>query len=527
MAPTLRTVRIGKTAVGSLVGWALHVLLAASVAESDAQLVPLSDETVVNTYTTGQQTTPAVAADATGNYIVVWESAPGPSPQSVAVRGQRFSAAGAALGDEFQVAASSNQRDLEPDVAMSPDGSFVVTWRDYDENSYPRIAARAFDSSGVPRGEPAFVDAEPEVGGFFDYNYYYGGAPAAAAGEQGEFVVVWSGGLKYLSYFGYSRYFSIRGRRLDANGTPAGDELRIGGSGFHWTIGPDIAEQGPGQFVVVWSEASYTYGYDDDGNYIRIRSFDVQGRVIDNDGGSTQQTFSVGADGYRGPSVAADAVGNFVVVWPRFTEDDGYQVLARRFAADGTPSADALRVDTGATGTPGTPTNAGALGTTVAMTGDGSFAVVWSEGGTSYEGNTDGDGQGVFGRLYDADATPQGPESVVNTYTTGAQQAPSVVFSSDQSLVVAWQSEGQDGSDSAIVQRRFARAAACGDATIDGRTSASDALFALQSAVGIRECAACICDVDTSGTVTTTDALAILTVGVGTTSVVLDCAACS
>jgi hypothetical protein len=513
--------------LGLLAGFHLGASAFGWVTEGNAQLVPLSEESVVNTYTTGRQTVPAVAADAAGNYIVVWERQPSASSQSLEVHGQRFSTAGAPLGDEFQVAASSNQRDLAPDVAMSPDGSFVVTWRDYDENSYPRIAARAFDSSGSPRGEPAFVDAEPEVGGFFDYNYYYGGAPAAAAGQQGEFVVVWSGGLKYPSYFGYSRYFSIRGRRLDANGTPAGDEVRVGGSGFYWTIGPDIAEQAPGQFVVVWSEASYTYGYDDDGNYIRIRDFDVRGRLLDEDGGSTPQTFSVGADGYRGPSVAADAVGNFVVAWPRFTDDDGYQVFARRFSADATPRADAFRVDTGATGTPGTPTNAGALGTSVAMTADGSFAVVWSEGGTGYEGNTDGDGQGVFGRLYDANATPQGPESVVNTYASGAQQAPSIVFSSDQSLVAAWQSDGADGADDAIAQRRLARAAACGDATVDGHTSASDALFALQTSVGIRECAACICDVDTSGSVTTTDALAILTIGVGTPSVVLDCAACS
>ena len=160
------------------------------------------------------------------------------------------------------------------------------------------------------------------------------------------------------------------------------------------------------------------------------------------------------------------------------------------------------------------------------MTSDGHFAVVWSEGGTGYKGNSDGDAQGIFGRVYNPDGSPQSPETVVNAYTTGAQQAPSIVFNSDRSLVVTWQSENQDGSDSAIVERRFAPAAACGDATADGQLSASDALFALQSAVGIRECAACICDVDQSGSVTVLDALVILRIGLGDGSVDLTCPAC-
>ncbi|HET9062363.1 MAG TPA: hypothetical protein VFO62_03650, partial [Candidatus Binatia bacterium] len=186
-----------------------------------------------------------------------------------------------------------------------------------------------------------------------------------------------------------------------------------------------------------------------------------------------------------------------------------------------------LRVDSGATGTPGTPTNAGKLGTRVAMAGDGRFTVVWSEGGTSYEGNSDGDGQGIFGRTYNPDASPQSAEVVLNAHTAGAQQAPSIVLRSDQSLAVAWQSEDQDGSDFAIVARRFARAAACGDATADGLTSASDALLVLQVTVGTRECAPCTCDVDQSGAVTTVDSLAILKAGLGDDRVELTCSSCS
>lgn len=55
----------------------------------------------------------------------------------------------------------------------------------------------------------------------------------------------------------------------------------------------------------------------------------------------------------------------------------------------------------------------------------------------------------------------------------------------------------------------------CGDATQDGALSASDALFALNVSVGLGSCIETLCDVNGTGTTTSTDALAILNAGVG------------
>jgi hypothetical protein len=55
----------------------------------------------------------------------------------------------------------------------------------------------------------------------------------------------------------------------------------------------------------------------------------------------------------------------------------------------------------------------------------------------------------------------------------------------------------------------------CGDATQDGALSASDALLALNVSVGLGTCIETLCDVNGSGTTTSTDALAILSAGVG------------
>jgi hypothetical protein len=56
---------------------------------------------------------------------------------------------------------------------------------------------------------------------------------------------------------------------------------------------------------------------------------------------------------------------------------------------------------------------------------------------------------------------------------------------------------------------------ACGDANGDGNVTASDALVALLTAVGLENCPITVCDVDANGTVAAADALRILARAVG------------
>lgn len=67
--------------------------------------------------------------------------------------------------------------------------------------------------------------------------------------------------------------------------------------------------------------------------------------------------------------------------------------------------------------------------------------------------------------------------------------------------------------------------AMCGDASGDGRISASDALQILRAAVGSAACELCRCDVDSNGTVAASDALIVLRRAVGH-AVELICSAC-
>ena len=71
----------------------------------------------------------------------------------------------------------------------------------------------------------------------------------------------------------------------------------------------------------------------------------------------------------------------------------------------------------------------------------------------------DGSVYGTYGQRYDNMGATAGSEFQVNTYTTSAQEFPSVAIDSYGDFVIAWQSGGQDGSGNGIYGQRY---------TIDG-----------------------------------------------------------
>ena len=87
----------------------------------------------------------------------------------------------------------------------------------------------------------------------------------------------------------------------------------------------------------------------------------------------------------------------------------------------------------------------------------------------------DGDQSGIFARSYNPSGGPLGPEFQVDAYTTSAQHSPSIGGANSLS-VIAWQSEGQDGSLAGIHARQSAppgRRAASSGSTVTARPARS------------------------------------------------------
>jgi hypothetical protein len=154
-------------------------------------------------------------------------------------------------------------------------------------------------------------------------------------------------------------------------------------------------------------------------------------------------TYTTGAQ--RNPSVSLDADGDFVVTWRSADQDgSGDGVFARRFNAAGAAQAAEFQVSL--------YTLSGQSVPKVSLDADGDFVVAWSSSGQ------DGSDQGVFARRFNAAGIAQGLEFQVNAYTTGLQYNPSVSLDTSGDFVVAWSSNGQDGSGYGVFARRFAAA---------------------------------------------------------------------
>jgi len=211
--------------------------------------VPLSAEFRINSHTTNDQSAPAAASDAAGNWVVAWESFGQDAPLSFGVFGQRFASSGLPLGPEFRINTYTTGWQAHASVASDPTGRFVVVWESagQDAANYGVFAQR-FSSSGAPAG--------PE----FRVNTHVTSTerrPEVAMDSLGNFVVAWQSLGQDGSNFG------VFAQRFAASGAPDGPEFRVNSftteiQGYG-TVGADPA----GNFVVVWDSVASQDGWAD------------------------------------------------------------------------------------------------------------------------------------------------------------------------------------------------------------------------------------------------------------------------
>src|SRR4051812_22709461 len=150
-------------------------------------LAPIGGEVHVNTYTPNLQANPAIASDADGDTVIVWESTGQEGVGNTGVFAQRFNAAGLPQGGEIHVNINTTGTQSMPAVAMDADGDFVVAWADNSQEgaSNSGIFARRFDAAGNP------LSNEIHVNTISDGNQ---SAPAIALDAAGDFVIAFESG---------------------------------------------------------------------------------------------------------------------------------------------------------------------------------------------------------------------------------------------------------------------------------------------------------------------------------------------
>jgi hypothetical protein len=274
----------------------------------DAAGVKIGDTFPINTFTSGNQSGPAVAALADGGFVVAWTSM-GQDGDFEGVFAQRYDADGLEAGDEFQVNTAYGGGQFSPAIAglkASDGGGFVIVWdffvADLD------VAAQIFAADGTKVGGEFWITGGGQQSG------------SSVAAFDGGFVVVWSGTPR-----GGSDDYNIYGQRYTAAGAQVGSRFRINGTMAGNQFRPDVAARADGAFVVVWHVA------DQDGS-----GDGVYGRRFAADGSKVRLDFQVNVattDDQNAPVVAVPPSGNgFVAVWVSRNQDgSGDGVYSLRF----------------------------------------------------------------------------------------------------------------------------------------------------------------------------------------------------
>jgi hypothetical protein len=198
---------------------------------------PLGAEFRVNTYTTGYQFFPSIAADAAGNFVVSWTDTVQDGNAS-AVFAQRFASSGAPLGGEFRVNTFTTGYQYRSAVAEDPSGNFVVVGMSGGQDgSSVGVFGQRYASSGSPLG-PEF-----RVNTFTTNRQDF---PSVASDSGGNFVVVWRSDLEDGASYG------VFGQRYSSAGAPVGSEFRVNTYTTSYQDEPAVGVAPSGEFVVVW-----------------------------------------------------------------------------------------------------------------------------------------------------------------------------------------------------------------------------------------------------------------------------------
>ncbi|HVT36654.1 MAG TPA: hypothetical protein VHE37_13780, partial [Nevskiaceae bacterium] len=342
-----------------------------------------------NTYTTGEQQTPAVARNAAGNMVVVWDSV-GQDGSLSGIYGQRF-AGGSAVGAEFQVNTYTRNKQNQPAVSMDAAGNFVVVWRSSGQNRSAGldggvIMGQRFAADGTRQG------AEFQIGDNMDYDSQ--ADPAVAMNDSGQFVVAYSNrfllslaaDLELNAY--ETRY--IQARAYNADGSPVGDATLVY-TNVSVQRAPVVGIDQSGNVTVAWlNDSAASAG----NNVINPRGIYMQrysAQMLPS-GLPTQVSDSAGASDR--PTMAMNAAGQFIIAWERAVDQaelDG--IYARIYDASGTATGAQFQVSSAASGF--------FERASVGIDGSGNYAVV----AQSQQG---GGSSGVYLQRYAADGSAVG-----------------------------------------------------------------------------------------------------------------------
>jgi len=406
---------------------------------------------------------PSVSTDPAGNFVVSWTDG---RADSCDIYARRFTAAGVPVGDSFMVNEGGDDLyHVDSGIFVNDDGTFSVVWNDYGVGFPGEIFARSFTSDDLPVMDMVRVNddlgsenqIEPAIAMDSDENTiiawvdHRGGSneiyakrlssdgsalgpdfkvsdieghydqwdPSVAIDPDGYFVIVWS---DYREEGCCSS--DIYAQRYAPDGTTLGGNFKVNFMGAEVHIGPAVAFNGAGSFLVTWSD----HAEDSKDDESRGSEPDIYAQHISRNGIPTENNFKVNDDvGFTrqsSPAITVDADNNYIIAWE--DERDGEaDIFWQRVSADGLLLGSNVRVEGDAPGIE-------KRGAAISADGQGGFVIAWKDGQYGE--------YSVYAQCFAADGSPVG-DNVRASNGTGilTRYAPSLSMNDAGNFVVMWE----------------------------------------------------------------------------------------
>ena len=262
---------------------------------------------------------PDVAVDEFGQRIYVWQNAFPVNPQRSDIILRRFGPDGLPLEDPRVINTTTDSDQGWPRVAVSADGSFLVVWQSFEDDSGTFrywVRSQAFLASGQPDGVEQLLSTV-STGSGTDANVDVA-ALRKSDGSSGGYSVAWR---SFNTTGGDNSSASIEMRLVSAGGVPTGPQMQINSIIAGQQDDPAVAELADGRFLVVWTNP------------------ELQGRIFSAAGAPSGPQFQINtafSSTKSEPDVAIGWDGVVAVVWED-PEDagDGDEVRARLYKLSG------------------------------------------------------------------------------------------------------------------------------------------------------------------------------------------------
>jgi len=267
---------------------------------------------------------PSVSTDDDGNIVIAWQRG-----ANIYYRLWSFSEGANTISSTIKLVSGGGTDSQSPTTGMADDGTFAISWYYYYDVTNQRVVrSMLFDSAGN-----ALIYDDTNSG---DSGTYFAvstidpntdTSPSLDMNGSGDFVISWQ------TYKGSPNLWEVHARKYYWIGNQLNDygEMTVNTSEPYTQTMPSSAIDESGNFVIAWQALNQPGG----------NSWDVYAQLYEADADPIGTEFKVNelTQTYQMyPDVDMDHLGNFVVVWQSFSNEDSdpeWGIRGKEFEADG------------------------------------------------------------------------------------------------------------------------------------------------------------------------------------------------